>query len=91
MMADVEGQRMGDAALVRAHEALAFLGAAKMLELSAFELSVAISAAEVWASGERPTDARVAHLLDAPANQLGVVGRVLARLWHLGPAWTEAT
>jgi hypothetical protein len=37
--------------LVRAHDALTFLGAVKMLELSSFELSVAISAAEVWASG----------------------------------------
>lgn len=81
------GEEAYDEALVRAHDALAFLGAVKMLELSAFELSIAIGAAEVWASGERPTDVRVARLLNAPENQYGVVGIVLARLRHLGPAW----
>ena len=66
-----------DEALVRAHDALAFLGAVKMLELSAFEMSIAIGAAEIWASGEHPTDVRVARILSVPDNQYGVVGIVL--------------
>ena len=77
------GDYSNDEALVRAHDALAFLGAVKMLELSAFEMSIAIGAAEIWASGERPTDVRVARILNTPENQWGV----LARLRHLRPAW----
>lgn len=43
-----------DIALVRAHDALAFLGRVKMLgwdgPLDSFTVAVAIAAAEVWAS-----------------------------------------
>ena len=85
----MEGAKhMNDEPLVRAHDALVFLGAVKMLPLSSFEMSIAIGAAETWASGERPTDAAVARLLNTTE---GVVGPVLARLLHLGPAWKQRT
>lgn len=76
-------------ALDRAHQCLSFLGTVKMLAapdgpLDAWMLAVAISCAEIWASGEKPKPSNVGGLLNTGAAD---VYPAMKRLLNFGPPW----